>query len=332
MATYTTKYHLKKPALEDFGDVADINANMDIIDETLTQKADLDDSGKLKESQLPSLSYVPVSQKGAAGGVASLDTNGKVPSSQLPSYVDDVLEGYLYNGAFYADDAHAQQITPEHGKIYVAQDTNKTYRWSGTHYVEISESLALGETTFTAYPGDKGKEAHDHMDNSVIGEAGVHGLRWYSDKLQVNDESGWQSVDGNGYATCTTAATTTAKTVSISGYTPVSGGIVVVRFTYAVPANATLNISGKGAKSIYYNNTAITAGIINAGDTVTFIYSGEYYHLICIDRAETTAHKVTTLTSSATDDQYPSAKAVYDMIGDVDTAIAALNAMIGGTT
>ena len=65
--------------------------------------------------------------------------------------MDDVLEGYLYNGAFYVDDAHAQQITPEHGKIYVALDTNKTYRWSGTLYVEISESLALGETTLTAY-------------------------------------------------------------------------------------------------------------------------------------------------------------------------------------
>lgn len=55
MATYTTKYHLKKPALEDFGDVADINANMDIIDETLTTKADLGEDGKVPLEQLPEL-------------------------------------------------------------------------------------------------------------------------------------------------------------------------------------------------------------------------------------------------------------------------------------
>ena len=55
MATYTTKYHLKKPALEDFGDVADINSNMDIIDETLTNKADLGEDGKVPLEQLPEL-------------------------------------------------------------------------------------------------------------------------------------------------------------------------------------------------------------------------------------------------------------------------------------
>lgn len=55
MATYTTKYHLKKPALEDFGDIADINANMDIIDETLTNKADLGEDGKVPLEQLPEL-------------------------------------------------------------------------------------------------------------------------------------------------------------------------------------------------------------------------------------------------------------------------------------
>lgn len=84
--------------------------------------------------------YVPKSEKGSANGVATLDGNGKVPSSQLPSYVDDVIEGYYYNGQFYTDSAHTQLITPETGKIYVDLDTNKTYRWGGTTYVEISQS------------------------------------------------------------------------------------------------------------------------------------------------------------------------------------------------
>ena len=84
--------------------------------------------------------YVPISVIGSAGGVASLDSTGKVPSSQLPSYVDDVIEGYYYNGNFYTDSAHTQLITPETGKIYVDLNTNKTYRWGVTTYVEISQS------------------------------------------------------------------------------------------------------------------------------------------------------------------------------------------------
>ena len=83
MATYTENYKLKKPAPEDFADIADLNENTDKIDAALKDKADLDESGKLKESQLPSLSYIPTSQKGAAGGVASLGSDGKIPESQL---------------------------------------------------------------------------------------------------------------------------------------------------------------------------------------------------------------------------------------------------------
>ena len=96
---------------------------------------------------------IPATEKGSAGGVAELDANGMVPSVQLPSYVDDVLE---------CASMSAFPATGESGKIYVALDTNKTYRWSGSAYVEISESLALGETSSTAYRGDRGKTAYDH--------------------------------------------------------------------------------------------------------------------------------------------------------------------------
>lgn len=78
--------------------------------------------------------------------------DGKVPAAQLPSFVDDVLE-YDAMSSFPA--------TGEDGKIYIDKETNKTYRWSGTQYIEISQSLALGETESTAYPGDKGKVASE---------------------------------------------------------------------------------------------------------------------------------------------------------------------------
>lgn len=89
---------------------------------------------------------------------ANLSNNGKVPANQLPSYVDDVLEYGTFN---------TFPTTGEDGKIYVAQDTNLTYRWSGTRYVEISQSLALGETSSTAYPGDKGKQLSEDLKAEI---------------------------------------------------------------------------------------------------------------------------------------------------------------------
>ena len=95
-----------------------------------------------------------------AGSYATLDSNGKVPSSQLPSYVDDVIEGYYSNGKFYSDSAKTKEITGEGGKIYTDLTTNKTYRWGGTAWVEISASLALGEIAGTAYDGKKGHDTN----------------------------------------------------------------------------------------------------------------------------------------------------------------------------
>lgn len=92
------------------------------------------------------------SEMGVAGGVATLNENGLIPNSQLPSYVDDVLE--------YAEYSQFPEIG-ESGKIYVDVSTNKSYRWGGSVYVEIASSIALGETSSTAYPGDKGKANAD---------------------------------------------------------------------------------------------------------------------------------------------------------------------------
>lgn len=89
---------------------------------------------------------------------------------------------------------------------------------------------------------------------------------------------------GQGYGTCSTAAATAAKVVSLSGYALVVGGYVSVKFTYDVPANATLNINSKGAKAVYYKGAAIKAGTIKAGDIATFIYVNSQYHLVNIDK------------------------------------------------
>lgn len=96
-----------------------------------------------------------INSKGAPNGLASLNESGIIPSAQLPSYVGDVIEVDTFSNL---------PGTGESGKIYIVQDTNLTYRWSGTDYVEISKSLALGETSSTAYPGDKGKATTDKLN------------------------------------------------------------------------------------------------------------------------------------------------------------------------
>lgn len=108
---------------------------------------------------------IPADQKGAPGGLAELDESGHVPASQLPSYVDDVVD-YPNRESF--------PQTGEDGKIYVAEDTNITYRWSGSAYVPIGSDLALGETSSTAYRGDRGKTAYDH---SQIKSGNPHGTK-----------------------------------------------------------------------------------------------------------------------------------------------------------
>lgn len=111
----------------------------------------------LSASDIPDISatYVATSRIGAANGVAGLDSDGKVPTSQLPSYVDDVVDTYIVSGAtplsagWLSLTDGGSALTPETGKIYVVlsdgQYKNKTYRWSGSTYVEISE--APGQAT-----------------------------------------------------------------------------------------------------------------------------------------------------------------------------------------
>ncbi|MBQ7564613.1 MAG: collagen-like protein [Lachnospiraceae bacterium] len=174
-------------------------------------------------------------EKGAASGVAELDSTGKVPSAQLPSYVDDVVE-YANQTAFPA--------TGETGKIYVAMDTNKTYRWSGTAYVEISESLALGETSSTAYAGNKGKaneEAIDAIKDGATIDSFADVESALADKISKSATEGLVKNDGtidtNTYLT--QHQDITGKADKVSGAT--SGDFA------ALDANGNLTDSGKSA-------------------------------------------------------------------------------------
>lgn len=292
---------------------------------------------------------IATTAKGAASGVAELDSSGKVPSSQLPSYVDDVLEGYYGDAtSFYKDSGKTTLYTGETGKIYVDLSTNKTYRWSGSAYVVVSETLALGETSSTAYRGDRGKIAYDHSQtahapsnaerNIIVGvQKNGTDLTIDSSTRKVNitvptktseltNDSGYQTssgtvskanqlttaraIDGvnfNGtaaithYGACSTAAATAAKTVSLSNFTLTTGSRIIVKFTATNTASSpTLNVNGTGAKAIYYKGSAITASYLAANKVYEFVYDGTNYNLIGDVDTNTIYSAGTGLTLSGT--------------------------------
>jgi len=257
---------------------------------------------------IDALGYTPLSpeDKGVANGIASLDSTGKVPTAQLPSYVDDVIEGYYYNNKFYSDSAHTQEITPESGKIYVDLHTNKTYRWSGSAYVEISASLVLGETSTTAYRGDRGKIAYDHsqltsgnphnVSKSDLGIANVENKSSATIRSEITDSNVTSALGYTPYDATNPAgyiSGITGQDVSVAlGYTPydannpnryisgISGADVTTALGYT-PYNATNPqgyISGITGSNVVaalgytpYNNTNPNGYIsgINSSDVTT---------------------------------------------------------------
>lgn len=144
-----------------------------------------------------------IDSKGAPNGLASLNESGIIPSAQLPSYVDDVIEVDTFSNL---------PGTGESGKIYIVQDTNLTYRWSGTGYVEISKSLALGETSSTAYPGDKGKATTDKLnkisDKVVVGPTTVNPS---TDKIVLKYQTHFTSTNSDSEDSHTINAATTSQ-------------------------------------------------------------------------------------------------------------------------
>ena len=180
------------------------------------------------------------SELGVANGVATLDSTGKVPSGQLPSYVDDVIEGYLYNGVFYKDTSYTTSIVGESGKIYIDLPTNKTYRWTGSVYGVISETIALGETSSTAYRGDRGKIAYDHSQSAHA-----------PSNAQANVI---ETIKVNG-----TALTPNSKAVDITIPT-IGNGTITIKQGGTSKGTFTTNQNGNTTIELTDTNTTYTAG------------------------------------------------------------------------
>lgn len=207
---FTELLNVIKGNIENIFDNIDNHPNLKVVIENKVEStvehilSNIDNYPIIKEKIIQFCNEAVEAKRGVANGIASLDGDGKVPASQLPSYVDDVLEGYYVDETHFAEkyikDAPVY-YTPEKGKIYVdisegTDYSGKTYRWSGTKYSVISETLALGEVTGTAYDGGKGKKTTNtvnSLSNELVSrldrvEQTAEGLKIiYSKSIKNND-------------------------------------------------------------------------------------------------------------------------------------------------
>ena len=161
---------------------------------------------------------------GAANGIASLNGTGKVPESQLPSYVDDVIEGYLYNGAFYEDSAHTKLITAETGKIYIDLATNNTYRWGGSVYVLTGSNLDE-ESVEGIIKSTVGFSIVNILD--VDAESGSTEINGVTFEVNRYFDGSLQNITVNGTAT-SNASFMVASKVADNDYNELSGNTYIL--------------------------------------------------------------------------------------------------------
>lgn len=263
MATYTDNYNLKKPAPEDFADIADLNENADKIDAALKDKADLDESGKLKESQLPNLSYIPASQKGTAGGVASLGSDGKVPSGQLPAmdYIPTSQKGTAGGVASLGSDGKIPDsqlgtvgVPPQiiatipSGSSVTCKCGSKTLTATSTGTVTFN---LTGYGTWVVTATKDGQTATESVVVDDVKQYKIS-LSYFSATLKVTSDSG-------------AVVTATNGTKTFSGTVPSSGVL-----------SLTITTSGT------YTVTATKSGETTDPVSVAITTSGQTYSVECL--------------------------------------------------
>lgn len=230
-----------------------------------------------------------------SGTLKSVDTSGNIRTIYPKTTAENVIG--LQVPSFGTCDTEANVAE----KVVVIDDENWTLK-AGSIIIVIAKNTNTAQNPKLNVNGTGAKEVMygtavvTTSNLSTVGYANrpitfcYDGNKWVWISHSVDNNTTYSNASlGQGYGTCTTAAATVAKVVSLSSYSISTGGIVSVKFTYDVPASATLNINSKGAKSVYHKGKAIASGVIKAGDIATFIYSTQY-HLIAIDRLSTETH------------------------------------------
>jgi len=212
--------------------------------------------------------YIPVSQKGAANGVAALDASGLVPASQLPSYVDDVLEGYYKtaDGKFYKEAGYTTLITGETGKIYVSLDTNKTYRWTGTTFVYITSGAVDSVNGLTGVVVlNKSHVGLGNADNTADAAKSVlSATKWTTPRtITLSGVTATaQTIDGSGnVAVPVTAVPATLLTGTASINTTGSAAKLTTPRTISASGDATWTATFDGSANVTSGLTLAATGV-----------------------------------------------------------------------
>ena len=166
--------------------------------------------------------------------------------------------------------------------------------------VSYTDSSVIG----TVEADEESDDLYLKYYNSASDNSYTHIRNKYTSSLDMGTSAGGSFTEigsydlshpvfGQGYGECTTASGTTAKVAALSDYVRMQYGIVSIKFTADVDANATLNINNCGALPIRFKGSAITAGVINAGDVATFMLiqpaMSAWYELIAKTTAEATS-------------------------------------------
>lgn len=213
------------------------------------------------------------------------------------SELEDLQKGNCYVGTCTTEGATKDKVATVDGNFVLRKGVRVAIKFSNSNtYSNVTTSPITLNVNGTGakniwYNTTHSGAGNTGTSNNAYGFANRYnyyiydGTYWVWDSKSSDDNNTYSNQSlGNGYGTCTTAEATIAKVVTLSGYNLTINGYVSVKFTYAVPANATMNINSKGAKNIWYRGANITANVIKAGDLATFIYDGTRYQLVGIDR------------------------------------------------
>ena len=255
--------------------------------------ATLDANSKVSTSQIPDLSstYLLATLKGANNGVAELGNDGKVPNSQLPSYVDDVIEGYYYNSAFYEDSAHTTLITGETGKIYVDLATENSYRYSGSAYIKISNPIDIATQS----------EAETGSDNTKM-----------MTPLRTK-----QAIETHIFYIPISSLDTTTTTWDDLYDAYSRNAIIIAKIDYLSGGSTVPIVVPLYSIIAAQNGGTLIFTFIMGTSAITYMVTGTTGNTCTITKQENSlevkANKVQSITSNSTSqDKYPSTKAVFD--------------------
>lgn len=255
-------------------------------------------SGTFALDRIPTITDAKISSMSAS------KLTGTIPTANLPSYVDDVVEG-----------ATTEDFpeTGEAGKIYVATSTNKTYRWSGSGYVEISTSLALGTTSSTAFRGDYGNVAYTHA--TAKGAAFGSGLYKITTNAQghvttatavTKSDITALGIPGSDTNTNTTyELTKSGSTITLEGSDGSSTSITDSNTVYThptTPGNKHIPAGGSSGQILRWSadGTAAWGADNNTNTTYTLSKSGSTIKLTGSDGSSTTVTDSNTTYSAMT--------------------------------